>query len=332
MRMRRITGSQLRRIGTAGVARPAVIAGEPSVRSLTWEKLTWVDIERPTETETSYLAERYPFHPLDLDDCLSKIQLPKIDEYEDYLFMVFHFPVFNPQARVTTPSQVSIFVGEQYLITLHQGDLKPLVTFFKSCQTNEKVREESMGRSSGYLLYLILDRLVSYCFPILNKIGENIESVEDRIFSETPGGTVRDVAVLRRDLISFRRIVGPQTEAVELLEQREWPILKEDPAVYFGDIADHLRKIGHTLDDYKDVVEGLSDTNNTLTSFRINEVIRVLTVISTIILPMTLVASVVGMNIWPMPIDSPAVFAGIVVAMVIVIGGMLAFFRSRRWI
>ena len=314
------------------MATPAITKTGPSIKTTVCQKLTWVNIERPTEAETSYLAEHYPFHPLDLDDCLSRIQLPKIDEYEDYLFMVFHFPVFNPQARVTTSSQVSIFVGEGYLITLHQGDLKPLVNMFKSCRTSDKVREESMGRSPGYLLYLILDRLVNYCFPILNKIGDNIEEVEGRIFRERPSGTVRDMAILRRDLISFRRIIKPQTEAAELLEQREWPILKEDPDVYFGDIADHLRKIRDTLDDYKEVVEGLSDTNNALTSFRMNEVIRVLTIISTIMLPLTLIASIVGMNIYPMPIESPAAFGGIVVGMLGIVVAMLVFLRSRHWI
>ncbi|MDY6892116.1 MAG: magnesium transporter CorA family protein [Chloroflexota bacterium] len=311
---------------------PAVTKAEPSIKTTVCQKLTWVNIERPTEAETSYLAEHYPFHPLDLDDCLSRIQLPKLDEYDDYIFMVFHFPVFNPQARVTTSSQVSIFVGEDYLITLHQGDLKPLVNMFKSCQSSERAREESMGRSSGYLLYLILDRLVNYCFPILNKIGDNIEAVEERIFRERPRGTVKDMAVLRRDLISFRRIIRPQTEAVELLEQREWPILKEDPDVYFGDIADHLRKIRDTLDDYKEVVEGLNDTNNAVTSFRTNDVIRVLTIISTIMLPLTLIASVLGMNVYPMPIENPAAFAVIMVGMLGLIGAMLVFFRSRHWI
>lgn len=332
MKMRRLPAPHLGRLGAVGASAPTVAKPEPSIRSLTWQKLTWINIEHPTEEETNYLAERYPFHRLDLDDCLSKVQLPKIDEYESYLFMVFHFPVFNAQARVTTASQVFIFVGEDYLITLHQGDLKPLTSLFKSCQTNEKALEESMGRSSGYLLYLVLDRLVSYCFPIVNKIGENIEITEELIFGETPRGTVRDVAILRRDIIAFRRIIRPQTDAVEILEQKEWPILKEDPDVYFGDIADHLRKIRDTLEDHKESVEGLIDTNNTLTSYRLNEVIRLLTIISTIMLPLTLVASVVGMNVWPMPVESSAVFIGIIVSMGVIIAGMLAFFRARRWI
>jgi len=314
------------------VAKPTITKTEPSIKSIAWQKLTWVDIEQPTEMETEYLAQHYPFHRLDLDDCLSKKQLPKIDEYEDYFFMVFHFPVFNPEARVTTPSQVSIFIGEDYLVTLHQGDLKPLVTLFRACETNEKIRGESMGRSSGYLLYLILDRLVNYCFPILDKVGENIDEVEDRIFGENPRAALADVALLRRDIISFQRIMRPQTEAVETLEQKEWPVFKEDPEIYFGDIADHLRKISGTLDDYRDVVEGLSDTNDIMISFRTNEVMRVLTIIATIMLPLTLVASIYGMNIKLPFAESSLSFPIMVIVMVCIIVGMLAFFRSRRWI
>ena len=104
-----------------------------NMESITWGNLTWVNIEQPTTKETEYLAKNYPFHPLDLDDCLSRIQRSKIDKYKDYLFLVFHFPVFNPEARVTTPSQVSVFIGHNYLITLHKGDLKPLAKLFREC-------------------------------------------------------------------------------------------------------------------------------------------------------------------------------------------------------
>ena len=115
--------------------------GKLNLESLTCNGLTWVNIEHPTERETAYLAQNYPFHHLDLDDCLSRIQRPKIDVYKDYLFLVFHFPVFNPKARVTTPSQVSAFIGQNYLITLHKGDLKPLVKLFRECQIDEESRQ-----------------------------------------------------------------------------------------------------------------------------------------------------------------------------------------------
>jgi magnesium transporter len=189
-----------------------------------------------------------------------------------------------------------------------------------------------MGRSSGFLLYLILDRLVNYCFPILNRIGEHIDEVEERIFGENPRAALAAVAVLRRDIISFRRIMRPQTEAVEKLEQKEWPVFKEDPEIYFGDIADHLRKISGALDDYRDVVEGLSDTNDVMITFRTNEVMRVLTIIATITLPLTLVASIYGMNIKLPFAGSSLSFPIMVIVMFSIIVGMLAFFRSRHWI
>jgi len=305
-----------------------------NIQSIKLGKLTWVNIEKPTTRETEYLAQNYPFHSLDLDDCVSKIQRPKIDKYDTYLFMVLHFPVYNKEARVTTASQVSIFIGEDYLITLHTGSLKPLAKLFVDCEANQKSRDEYMGRSSSYLLYCILDRLINYCFPILYKIVDNIENVEDDIFAEGKRETVRELSLLRRDVIAFRRIIKPQTEVFELLENEDWPVIKVDPEVYFGDIADHARKIQDTLDDYKEVVEGLNDTNNTLYSFRTNQVIRVLTIISTIMLPLTLIAGILGMNIWPFSPDGPSwpTLVVIVFVMVAITGGMLWVFRRKRWI
>ncbi len=307
---------------------------ELNMRTITHGKLKWLNIEKPTARETEYLAQNYPFHPLDLDDCLSRIQRPKIDKYESYLFMVLHFPVYNKEARVTTASQVSIFIGEDYLITSHTSALKPLAKLFVDCEANEKSRREYMGRSSSYLLYLILDRLINYCFPILYKIVDNIENVEDDIFAEGKRETVRELSILRRDVIAFRRIIKPQTEVFELLENEDWPVIKVDPEVYFGDIADHARKIQDTLDDYKEVVEGLNDTNNTLYSFRTNQVIRVLTIISTIMLPLALIAGISGMNMWPFTGDGPGWQAFLVVALVMtaITGGMLVLFRRKRWI
>ena len=310
---------------------------ELNIESVIWKELTWVNIEKPTKRDTDYLAQHYPFHELDLEDCLGRVQRPKIDEYEKerYLFLVFHFPVFNPAARVTAPSQISIFIGERYLVTLHSGELKPLVKMFKDCQANEDARDEHMGRDSGYLLYSLLDRLVHYCIPILNKIGANIEAVEDAVFSEGKRGTVREISMLRRDVISYRRITKPQLEVFELLEQKEWPFLKgkEDPEIYFGDLADGTRKIQDTLDDYKDMLEGLNDTNNTLTSFRTNTVIRVLTIIATIMMPLTLIASIYGMNLSHLPLaGSPLSFPIMIAVMLLVIVGMLVLFRLRRWI
>jgi len=303
-----------------------------NLESLTWGDLTWVNIERPTEKETEYLAQNYPFHHLDLDDCLSRIQRPKIDEYKDYLFLVFHFPVFSKEARVTTTSQVSVFIGQNYLITLHKGELKPLVKLFKECQIDEESRQENFSQGSSYLLYRIIDRLVDYCLPILNKIGDNIEEAEDRIFSDRIRGAIKEIASLRRDVISFRRIIWPMRAVIGSLEPKIRRFTKTDLAVYFGDMVDHVDKIWDALDEYKEIIEGLNDTHDSLANNRTNEVMRILTIVATIFFPITLVASIWGMNI-PLPFQhSSYSLLYIILIMAGIIGGMLYFFRRRRWI
>jgi len=307
---------------------------ELNLESLTQNNLTWVNIERPTERETEYLAQNYPFHPLDLDDCLSRIQRPKIDEYKDYLFLVFHFPVFNIETQVTKPSQLSVFIGEKYLITLHKGELKPLVKLFRECQIDEESCQENFSQGSSYLLYRIIDRLVDYCLPILNKIGDNIERTEDNIFSSKGmPKAIEDISILRRDVISFRRIIWPMRAVISSLEPKIHRFTKMDMKVYFGDMVDHVDKIWDGLDEYKEIIEGLSDTHDSLATNRTNEVMRRLTVIATILLPITVVASIFGMNIPLGPFrDSPysALYISLICLAIII--GMLYFFRRQRWI
>ena len=304
-----------------------------NLESLTWGDVTWVNIEGPTDRETQYLAQNYPFHHLDLDDCLSRIQRPKIDEYKDYLFIVLHFTVFNKEARVTTPSQVSVFISENYLITLHKGELKPLVKLFKECQIDDESRQENFNQGSGYLLYRIIDRLIDYCLPILSKIGSNIEDVEDDIFSDKMPGAIKEISILRRDIISFRRIIWPMRAVISSLEPKIRQFTKMDMSVYFGDMVDHLDKIWDALDDYKEVIEGLNDTYDSLATNRTNEVMRMLTIIATILLPITVVASIFGMNIPLGPFkDSPYSVLYVLLICLAIIGGMLYFFRRQRWI
>jgi magnesium transporter len=303
------------------------------IESITYNDLTWYDIEKPTERETEYLAQNFPFHPLDLDDCLSRIQRPKIDEYRDYLFLVLHFPVFNKETKATTPSQVSVFVGEDYLITLHRGDLKPLVKLFRECQLEEEAQQENFSQGSGYLLYRIIDRLVDYCFPILNRLSENIEKTEDNIFaSKGMPRAIEDISTLRRDVIAFRRIIWPVRAVIASLEPRIRRFTKMDLAVYFGDTVDHVDRMWDALDEYKEIIEGLNDTHDSLATNRTNEVMRMLTIIATILLPLTVVASVYGMNI-PLPFqESHYSFLFVFFVWVAIVSGMLYFFRRNRWI
>ena len=304
-----------------------------NIETVTWQDLTWINIEQPGERETEYLSQHYPFHPLDLDDCLSRIQRPKIDEYKDYLFLVLHFPVFNKESRVTTPSQVSVFIGENYLITLHGGNLKPLTKLFRECQIDSESLQENLSKGSGYLLYRIIDRLIDYCLPILSKIGSNIEKVEDAIFARSMPRAIREISILRRDVISFRRIIWPMRAGVVNLKEKLRRYTKPDMSVYFDDMVDHIDRIWDGLDEYKEIIEGLNDTHDSLVNNRTNDVMRMLTVIATIMLPITVVASIFGMNIPMGPfIDSELSVLYIALICLAIILGMLFFFRRRHWI
>lgn len=305
------------------------------VASITYGKLTWYYIEKPTEQDVAFLAHNFNFHPLNLDDVLSRVQRPKIDEEDDHLFIVLHFPVFNKQNRVTTPSEVDIFIGENYLVTVNKsGDLKPLGKFFKECGIDEETRRKYMGRSSSFLLYHIVDRLVNYCFPILDKIIDNIDKIEDLIFSETVPETVREISIIRRDLIGFRRVIRPQVAVVEALEREEYPFFKEEQEVYFGDIADHVRKIWDGLEDCKEVVDGLVDTSNWLTSHRIQEIMRVWTIVMALLTVPGLIASLWSMNL-RLPgtgVESYVPWVSIVVFMVGATAVTYFFFHRKHWI
>ncbi len=303
-----------------------------NIKKVIYGSLSWLDVEMPTLAEMEYLKQTYDFHPLALDDCLSRIQLPKVDDYDDYLFLVLHFPLFNREARLTVASQVSVFVGSDYVITVHKGDLRPLMKLFGDCEASEAVRKGVMGQSSGYLLYRILDGLVDDCFPMLNKVEDEVDNLEIRVFDVAAKELARNLSIARRDILAYRRIVRPQIGALELLENEDYPFLKVDPDVYFGDLADHMRRISVELEDLKEVVEGLHDTYVSLSNIRIAEVIRILTVIFTFTLPATTLGTLYGMNVG-LPLETKPYAFGVLLG-VMAVGTIAAvfFLRARRWL
>src|SRR3990172_179061 len=283
--------------------RPAAAAepsrGEAPLEMVKGEGVNWVNLEKPSRRELGYLGQFYPFHPLDLDDCVSKIQLPKLDEYKDYLFVILHFPVFNKQARLTTASQVSFFMGKDFLVTVHAGDLKPLVKLFRDCVEKEEARQEYMSKDPGFLFYRIVDILVDYCFPMADKALGNLEGIEDKVFDDRVDAA-RDVALLRRDIAAQRRIIWELRAVLANLERKAQRFTKIDLSVYFGDVNDHLNRLWSTLDEAKETVEIYKDTDFVLSTDRTNRTMAILTILIAIMLPFTVVSGIYGMNI-PLP-------------------------------
>ncbi|MBM3157458.1 MAG: magnesium transporter CorA family protein [Chloroflexi bacterium] len=282
--------------GGSGGAASSAARKEPVVTTVTWRNLTWVNMERPTRRELDSLAQNYPFHPLDLDDCLSKVQLPKIDEYESYLFTILHFPVFEHRTRITSPGQLAIFLGKEFVVTVHSGELKPLVNLPVNCQQNSKTCEEYLGKDSGYFLYRIVDMLVDYCFPMVNKTFYNLDAIEDRVFDDKITVS-HEIATLRRDIASQRRIIGILRSVVADLERKAQRYTEVDLKVYFGDINDHIARLWSNLDECNETIEIYKDTDFTMGQERTNRILAILTIVFTVSIPFTVIASLYGMNV-----------------------------------
>jgi magnesium transporter len=307
-------------------------AAEPNVEQIEAAGLRWVNIESPAPADRAWLEEHFEFHPLDYEDVVSRNQRPKIDEYEDYLFIVLYFPVFDKTVGRLNAAELDIFVGPDYLITLPNQPIPPVEYLFESCRTSDELREQLFSKGSGYLLYKIVDDAFDYCFPMLRKIGNKLERIEEEIFEGRSEEVVRDISNSKQEIINFRKIIRPQRAVLRDLERTKQRYLAEDLEVYFDDIVDASERIWDMLENYKEVVEALESTNESVISHRVNEVLRVLTAFSVVILPLTLIASVFGMNVHVPGEGDATPFWIILVAMVGLLVGMVGYFRRRGWL
>ncbi len=316
---------------TDGIARVAE-PDTPNVEVVEAEGLRWINIERPRQIDRAWLEEHFDFHPLDYEDVFSRNQRPKVDEYDGYLFVVLHFPVFDKRVNRLNGAEVDIFVGPDFLITLPNENLQPLQYLFDRCRTNEDIREDMFSKGAGYLLYKVVDACVDASFPMLRKMGLKLERLEQAIFDEEANREiVRDLSNAKQEIINFRKIVRPQRVALKDLERTKRYVTGELD-IYFDDINDASERVWDMLENFKEVIEGLENTNESVLSHRLNDSIRVLTAFSVIMLPLTLIASVLGMNVGVPGEGSIHAFWITIGVMLSVLVGMILWFRRRGWL
>ena len=323
----RIRRSRPRASGESA-ARPRAIVSE-----LTASDLTWVNVVSPDVETAQELADRFGWHPLDVEDVVSKRQRPKVDDYEEegYLFGVLHFPVYDKAVQRLNAAELDVFIGHDYVVTIPNRELLPVTRLFGRCEDDPSFQEQLFARGSGRLLYEILDDLFDYCFPILDKIAHKLDTIEDDMFEGASHEVVRDISNVKQEIISYRKIIKPERSTLRVLERRAETFLPEALDLYFDDIVDAAERIWDLLDNYKEVVEALESTNESVISHRQNDVLRVLTIMSVTVLPLTLITSVFGMNVLFPGEGTSAAFWSIIAAMVIALVGMIAFFRYKRW-
>jgi magnesium transporter len=315
--------------GRTGVAEAAA---RPRIAELNEQGLTWVHVTAPDQEAATELAERFGWHPLDVEDILSKRQRPKVDDYPEYLFAVLHFPWYDSAVQRLNAAELDIVLGPDYLVTMPNVPLLPVDRLFNRCAEDEEFRNALFAKGSGRLLYEVLDDLFDYCFPILDKIAHKLDKIEDDIHEVRSEELVRDISNVKQEIISYRKIMKPQRPTLRVLERKVERFLPEDLELYFDDIVDASERIWDVLDNYKEVVEALEDTNESVIAHRHNDVLRVLTVFSVILLPLTLIASVFGMNVVYPGEGTHAAFWAIIAIMVLTIFAMLGFFRWKRWL
>jgi magnesium transporter len=306
----------------------------PRVEQIDGAGLRWINIERPGALERAWLEEHFDFHALDLEDVLSRNQRPKIDVYDDYLFIVLHLPVFDRTAGRLGAGELDVFVGPDYVVTLPNQPLQPVEYLFERCRTKEELREQLFARGSGYLLYRLVDDAFDYCFPMLRKIGNKLDALEDDIFEGRSDEVVRDISNVKQEIINFRKVIRPQRPVLRDLEKVKQRYLASDIdlEIYFDDVVDAHERIWDMLENYKEVIVGLEETNESVISHSLNDILRVLTSISVVILPLTLIASVMGMNSWVPFEHEEAGFFVVLAVMAVILIGMVTFFRRRHWL
>ncbi|MCI0564687.1 MAG: magnesium transporter CorA family protein [Nitrososphaera sp.] len=300
----------------------------------------WIDVRRPTREEMNQIGQEFRFHELNLDDSLSKIQIPKIDRYDDHVFIILHFPTAE-QEKLPKSAQLATFIGNNYMVTIHQGDLKSVVDRFDQCKQNDNARQEFMGKSAGYLFHSIVDALTDDLLDLVRKIIGNIEDIEDVVFDETVDAA-KEISYLRRQIMVLRRIAVPLRRTLTEITMKDLRRFSdEDLTAYFDDVNDHIDKAIETLEESKETIEIYKDTDFMHGTDRANKILAILTIVFTLSIPATILSSLYGMNV-ELPLlpegDSSAslgrytTFITIVVGSIAAAAAMLLYFHKIRWI
>jgi len=306
-----------------------------NIREIKTKSLRWVDVTDPTKREVKYIQENFDFHQLDVAACLPPNQRPKVFTHPDYIFMILQFPTYDRKTREIRASEIDFFITPDLLITTHSSNLTSIKELFNKCKDNKNFRNRKMNGNPAILLYEILNELFMYCFPMLNHISLDIDDVDDGLFSENAKVTVEDILIIKRNIINFRKAMQfHKTVIKKLIEKAPQFFSVAKLNIYFHTLIAHTKEIWDNLENYKDSINAIHETNESLISFKTNEIIKTLTIFSVIVFPLTLLAAIFGMNtLNGMPlIDHPHGFEIVMTLMLVLTLIMAMFFKKKKWL
>jgi magnesium transporter len=300
-------------------------------------KFSWLNIINASEKEISYLKKKFKFNQLDLNDSYAHkhAQRPKLLIRPSYLFLVLLFPVYNRKKREIIPAEIDIFITKDHLITIHYNQLVPLADLFKSCLDNKNEKDLYLSENPLMLLHEILDQLYISEFPMLDHISVDINTIEKNIFAGKEREMVKEILIIKRNIVYFRQIKQAHRTILLQLIKNQTRANGQDGKItnYYNDLLDHVHNIWDLLENYQGTINALEDTNSSLVTFKLNDIMRTLTIFSVIVFPLTLMAAIFGMNVKNIPIAGTDFdFYKIIAIMGAASLGMFAYFKHKKWI
>lgn len=287
----------------------------------------WINFSEPTKEEGDFLLSYFHFHPLAIEDCWEQVNHPKVDDYGDSLFLVFHEPRYGDR-RFTT-REVEFFLSKSFLVTFHRSKL----TQCEAVREYIMKRPELFTRGADFLLYLLLDGIIDAYFPVLDKLEERIDALEDSIVKNPSHSTVNSIFALKREVLHLKKVISPQREILNRFTRSEFPQVSKESLVYFRDLYDHIYRIYDLAESFRDLLSGALDAYLSSLSNRMNEIMKVLTIITTILLPLSLVAGIYGMNFRYMPeLSKPWGYPFALFIMATIAFFMIIFFKRKKWL
>ncbi len=301
------------------------------MREISTSKLTWIDFTEPSADELLML-KKLKIHPLALEEFSTPSARPKASLYGNCLYLTLHIPLFDKLNRRTFPSELDIVLTDEYLITGHDQDIYQLREFFTKLKRNRKLQEKYMNQSPGYLLYYIIEMLLESCFPKIDHVNKNLDHIEEEIFKGNEKDMLHEISFVKRDILNFRRTLKPQKSVLESLARDNYPLLEPELRPYYQDLIGTNIRVWSALENAKEVVESLEETNDALLSNKLNTTMKVLTIFSAIMLPMTVISSVLSMSMNIPLAHTPHAFWVYVVGMLAISAITIVIFKLKRWI
>lgn len=294
------------------------------------DALHWIDLEDPTVGEATILEDPFHLHPLAIEDCLSDVNHPKVDDYEDYLFMIVHGIRFDAPTDKFETRELDVFLGRNFLITHHRGPMRSITAAREQCGKN---LQAAMPKGVDFLLHQILDQMFEHYFPNLDSLEDKIQLVQVEVFENPSKETLDHIFHLKRDVAQLRRICTPQREIVHRLSRGEFRMISAKAAIYFRDIYDNLYRIVDASYAYQDMTQGTLDAYLNAVNNRLNETMKRMTVVTAVLACLTVITGIYGMNFEFMPeLKWRFGYLWALCLMVALPGGLVWYFRHRGWI